>query len=834
MKIPLSWLREFVDVDLPLDDLLEVMGRNGLEVEDVKTPGAGVSGVRVARVLDVSEHPNADKLVVATVDDGEHERTVCAGVRNFARGDLVPFASPGASLPGGLRIKRRDVRGVVSDGMLCSPRELEVVDDHSGIMVLPEPIQTGHLESGHIEAGVDIHEIFSLGEPVIDVAVQADRGDLHSVFGVARDLAAILGIEVREPSTQRAEEQKPSDGPVPVRVEATEGCSTYVGWVVEGLKQRASPWWLRRRLEACGVRSISNLVDVTNYVMLELGQPLHAFDLGSLRGPEISVRWAQSGESLTTLDGRVRQLRPGDLVIADRDRAVALAGVMGGEDTEVGATTTRILLEAAAFDPAAVRRTSRRLGLVSEASIRFERRVDPAGTWRAAARAVDLLVELADGRDLGARVDGAGEPRQRPIRVDTARTARFLGLPELTAEDQAALLRHAGVMVTPTGGGLLEATPPTWRRDLERPADLAEEVARLYGYEKIPASLPSIGLLGGLNRRQRAERDIRRAVLAAGFHEAQTIPFVAPNALCLLAPHDTHRVTLQNPVSKDAASMRPGLVEGLLGVARHNVGQGRAGLAAFELGRIFRVAGGPVDDVVGRVGNWRWTGPTGEVLPTQPLTLGLLAYGPRHGHDWLDRDATWSIFDLLSALDEVAARLAPAATERSWGLERAPADRPALHPGRTAALHWRGLEVGIVGELHSSEAAARDLPTPTVVAELLLEPLWQHLAHSSIPARQAPLLPRHPAVAVDVAVAVDEDVLYAAVEEAVRAGAGELLDGLWWFDEFRGPQLGVGRRSLAFHLRLQAFDRQLTDADAEAVIEAVAGAVAEIGGSLRR
>ncbi|MDP8931167.1 MAG: phenylalanine--tRNA ligase subunit beta, partial [Actinomycetota bacterium] len=257
MKVPLSWLREFVDVDLPLDELLEVMGRNGLEVEDVHAPGAGVSGVRVARVLEVSDHPNADKLVVATVDDGEHERMVCAGVRNFAAGDLVPLALPGATLPGDLRIERREVRGIMSDGMLCSPRELEVADDHSGIMVLPEHVQSGHLECGHIEPGVDIHEIFPLGEPIIDVAVQADRGDLHSVFGVARDLAAILGIAVREPSTQRAEQQKPSDGPVPVRVEATEGCSTYVGWVVEDLKQGASPWWLRRRLEACGVRSIS-------------------------------------------------------------------------------------------------------------------------------------------------------------------------------------------------------------------------------------------------------------------------------------------------------------------------------------------------------------------------------------------------------------------------------------------------------------------------------------------------------------------------------------------------------------------------------------------------
>ncbi|MFN2555964.1 MAG: phenylalanine--tRNA ligase subunit beta [Nitriliruptorales bacterium] len=819
MKVPLSWLAEFVDLDLPLDELLEVMGRNGLEVDDVRTPGAGVEGLRVARVLEVSEHPHADRLVVANVDDGEHERTVCAGVRNFAAGDLVPLALPGASLPGGSRIERREVRGVMSDGMLCSARELEVADDHSGIMVLhdgPEP-------------GSDIHEVLPLGEPVVDVAVPADRGDLHSVFGIARDLAAILGIEVHEPSSRGAG-RTPGDGPVPVHVEAVEGCSTYVGWVVGDLKQATSPWWLRRRLEVCGVRSLFNLVDVTNYVMLELGQPLHAFDLDTLYGPGIRVRWGRPGENLLTLDGRVRVLQPEDLVIADQDRAVALAGVMGGGDTEVGEATTRILLEAAAFEPGAVRKTSRRLGLVSESSLRFERRVDAAGTWRAAARAVDLLLDLATGSDLGVRVDGPGEPGPRPIRLDTSRTARFLGLPELDDEDQVALLQRAGVEVKSLAAGLLEATPPTWRADLQRGADLAEEIARLYGYEKIPANLPSIPLEGGLNSRQRAERDVRRAVLAAGFHESQTLPFVALNALCLLAPRDTHRVRLQNPVAKDVASMRPGLVEGLLGVARHNVGQGRSGLAVFELGRIFRVPGGPLDEVVGRTGNWRWTGPNGETLPTQPLALGLLACGAQHGHGWLDRDAKWSIFDLLAALDEVVARLTPGETS---GLARVRADHPALHPGRTAALYWQGSEVGIVGQLHPAEASARNLPESTVVAELLLEPLWQHLARRALPAPQAPLLARHPAVGVDVAVVADEDVPFAMVEEAVRTGAGERLDGLWWFDEYRGPQVGTGKRSLAFHLRLQALDRQLTDADAEAVIQAVAEAVGEIGGSLR-
>ncbi|MDP9023108.1 MAG: phenylalanine--tRNA ligase subunit beta, partial [Actinomycetota bacterium] len=379
MRVPLSWLAEFVTVQLPLDELLEVMGRNGLEVEEVRTPGAGVRDVRLTRVVEVAEHPRADKLVVVTVDDGDGQRTVCAGARNIAPGDLVPLAAPGATLPDGrggtLTIERRDMRGVVSDGMLCSARELQVADDHAGIMVV-DPAEL----PGRAAPGTDIHALMPLGEPVIEVAIPADRGDLHSVYGVARDLAAILDVELAPPPDPTGSSHVRGDhGTVPITVDAADGCSRYVGWVVGDVVPGPSPWWLRRRLEVCGIRSLTNLVDVTNYVMLELGQPLHAFDLATLAGPAIVVRWAVPGEQLTTLDGRTRQLQPTDLVIADRDRAVALAGVMGGRDTEVGTTTRDVLLESATFDPAAVRRTARRLGVPSQASVRFERGVDPEG-----------------------------------------------------------------------------------------------------------------------------------------------------------------------------------------------------------------------------------------------------------------------------------------------------------------------------------------------------------------------------------------------------------------------------------------------------------------------
>lgn len=828
MRVPLSWLREFVDVEPSDDELFELMGRNGLEIEEVRRPGADVDGVRLARVLDVSEHPNADKLVVATVDDGEGERTVLAGARNIRADDIVPLAMPGATLPtadgGTFEIGRREMRGITSEGMLCSPRELQVADDHSGIMVIGRA-------GGELVPGTDVHGILPLGEPVLDVAVPADRGDLHSIYGIARDLAAILDVEVAPAPTpaEHSEVVRGEYGDVPVKVAAHDGCSRYVGWAVEGLQVGLSPWWLRRRLEVCGVRSISNLVDVTNYVMLELGQPLHAFDLDALRGPEIVVRWAEAGEKLTTLDGQRRELDPDDLVIADAERAVALAGVMGGQDTEVGAETTRVLLEAASFAPAAVRRTSRRLNLVSQASMRFERRVDPDGTWRAAARAVELLAELAEGRDAGVRVGGEGDPPPDTIRLDTTWTGRFLGLDELPSDRQAALLRRAHIEVSAADDGTLRATPPTWRGDLTRPADLVEEVARLHGYERIPATLPPLALRGGLDRRQRAERDVREAARAAGFHEAHTTPFVRADALTLLAPDDA-RVRLENPVAKDTDTMRPGLAEGLLTSARRNAGQGREGAALFEIGRIFRQPGGVLEAGLTDPLTGRWSDHAGAPLPFQPITIGAVAYGAVTGRDWLDRTRTWDLFDVLGLLDEVSRRLTPDASP----LRRQPAEHPALHPGRTASLRRDGVEIGLAGQLHPDEADRRDLPDTTVVAELVLDPLWAHLRDAAFDARQAPELARHQAMGVDVAVVADEDLPHERIERAVRAGAGPLLDGLWWFDEYRGEQLGEGRRSLAFHLRLQAHDRQLTDADAEQVIDGVADAVGELGAELRR
>lgn len=834
MKLPLSWLAAHVDLSpvtaadgtVDVDRLVDVMSGNGLEVEEVTTPGAGTRGVRTARVLDWAPHPDADKLRVAHVtgEGGEGVIELVCGAANFDTGDVVAHAFPGSAIPG-MEMAQREIRGVVSNGMLASARELQLGDDHDGILVLPPDTPLG----------VPITDLLPLGEPVIEVAVQADRGDHLSVLGVARDLAAILDTSWSVPEVPAP---LPTAG-VPVEL-ATDGCAAFVAWSLEDVQVGPSPLWLQQRLAQCGVRSIDVVVDVTNYVMLELGQPLHAFDLDQLRGPSLRVRRSEGGEQLITLDDQERTLEPGDLVIDDAERAVSLAGVMGGRDTEVSATTTRVLIEAAVWDPKAIRTTSRRLGLVSEASQRFERRVDPAGAARAAARAVALLTDLAGARPTATTevvTDPAPAFTVSPtVELDTDRVRRLVAVDELDTARQVALLERAGAEVTDLGEGRLRVVAPSWRGDLARPADLTEEVARLHGYEAIPAELPRLATTGGLSPAQRAERQVRDLARAAGFHEAITRPFVGEEALEGLVP-TAGRVTLANPLAQDAAAMRPTLVEGLLQAIRRNSGQGRAGTALFELGRIFRPVGDELATALDGThdaldaGDWRWRDPDGRELPVQPRSLAVAAQGLRLGDDWLDAADRWSVHDVLAVLDEVVARLVPGAV--SGRLERVPVDRPGFHPGRTVALHLGGHEVGLAGQLHPVEADRRDLPEPVVVGELLLEPFLRVVDGGLAPVAARSLV-KHPALTIDVALVADDAVPYAQLEAAVRAGAGDLLDGLWWFDEYRGEQVGDGRRSVAVRLRLQDPQRQLNDEDEKRVIEAVAAEAERAGATLRR
>lgn len=815
MRLPLSWLTSMVDLDLPLDALVERMSASGLEVEAVTRPGDGVRGVRAARVLHHEPHPDADslRLVDVTGEGGDGTVRVVCGAANFDVGDVVLHATVGAELPG-MRLEARTIRGQVSQGMLASPRELGLGDDHQGLLVVGDDVVPGtHLD-----------EAVPLGEPVIEIAVQPDRGDHLSVRGVARDLAAVLATELRAaPEGASA----PTAAGVPVTLD-TARVGAFVAWTLEDAVPRRSPLWVRMRLAQCGVRSIDSVVDVTNLVMLELGQPLHAFDLDRVAGERLTVREATGGERLHTLDGTERTLDDGDLVIDDAEGPASLAGVMGGARTEVHAGTRRILLEGAVWDPAAIRRTSRRLGLVSEASTRFERRVDPAGAAEAVARAAHLLTITSGARATAvtstARSEG-GWLSGSTVTASAQRIADLLALP-LPPADQAALLERAGCAVA-VDGDELTVSAPSWRGDLGRPADLAEEIARLHGYDHVPAELPPLVRRGGLDERQRLERDLRAAVLAHGFDEIVTRPFVGDDAFAGIHP-SSGRVRLANPLAQDAAAMRPGLLDGLLATLRRNRGQGRPGMAVAEVGRIHRPTGDPLGDALdAAIGTgWRWEGPDGLPLPLQPRTLGLAAYGSRGGVGWSDDDGVLTVEDVLAVLDELVRR------SHLPDLTRRPVERDGWHPGRTVLLELGGVEVGIAGQLHPRAADAWDLPERTVAGELLLEPLL-HGPVAGAALATAPTLVRHPAVFVDVAVVAPETLSVAAIMATVGEAAGGLLEDLRWFDEFRGEQLPEGHRSIGLRLRLQDPDRQLQDADADAVLSSVAAAIEALGASLR-
>jgi len=815
MRIPLSWLTSMVDVDLPLEQLVERLSASGLEVEGVTRPGAGVEGVHTARVLHHEPHPDADslRLVDVTGPGGSGEVRVVCGASNFDVGDVVLHAAVGARIPG-MTLEARTIRGQVSNGMLASARELGLGDDHAGLLVLGDDVPLG--------AALD--ELVPVGEPVIEISVQPDRGDHLSIRGVARDLAALLATELL-PLPELA--APPSEPGIPV-VLTTDGVGAFVAWTLEDAVVRRSPLWLRTRLAQCGIRSIDGVVDVTNYVMLELGQPLHAFDLDRVAGGRLEVRSASGGERLRTLDGTDRTLETGDLVIDDAEGAASLAGVMGGERTEVHAGTRRILLEGAVWDPAAIRRTSRRLGLVSEASTRFERRVDPEGAAIAVARAAHLMAATAGARASAATTEvgsGGGWLARPQVEASAGRIAELLAL-DLDAQAQATLLRRAGCDVDVDGDGL-RVRPPSWRGDLSRPADLAEEVVRLHGYHHVPAVLPPLVVRGGLSPAQRLERALREAVLAGGFDEVVTRPFVGDQVAAGVHP-SPGRVRLANPLAQDAAAMRPGLLTGLLSTLRRNRGQGRAGMAVAELGRVHR----PVDDALGVAldgllgTGWRWHGPDGQELPLQPRALGLAAYGARGGDGWLDESSGWDVEDVLAVVDELARRAGVGP------LTRRAVERDLWHPGRTVVLELDGVEVGIAGQLHPHASDAWDLPDPVVAGELLLEVLLQP-AREGRPLVKAPRLVRHPAVVVDVAIVGPEDLPVATLADVVRAAAGPLLDDLRWFDEFRGSQLPEGHRSVGFRLRLQDPERQLSDEDAERVLRAVTEGVAAVGASLR-
>ncbi|WNI32969.1 phenylalanine--tRNA ligase subunit beta [Streptomyces sp. ITFR-6] len=834
MRVPLSWLREYVDLPATETgrDVQAELVAVGLEVETVEQTGAGLKGpLVVGKVLTIEELEGFKKPIrFCTVDvgtangTGEPQEIVC-GARNFAVGDKVVVVLPGAVLPGDFAIASRKTYGKTSHGMICSGDELGMGDDGSGgIIVLPP----------EHEVGTDAIELLQLVDEVLDIAVTPDRGYCLSMRGVARETAIAYGLPLRDPAL--LDVPAPNAYGYPVQVADPIGCSRFTARTVVGLQPEArSPIWLQRRLQKAGMRPISLAVDVTNYVMLELGQPLHAYDRTRIDGP-IGVRRAERGEKLTTLDGAVRVLDPADLVITDNRGPIGLAGVMGGANTEIAdaakdAHTTEVVIEAAHFDAISIARTARRNKLASEASKRFERGVDPQAAAAAAQRTVDLLVLLAGGTAEAGVTEVTAPSGPRTITMAADHPDRVAGV-AYGRETVVRRLQEVGCDVY--GQDELLVTAPSWRPDLNEPNDLAEEVIRLEGYENLPSTLPTPPSGRGLTDRQRLHRRVGRALAGAGYVEALNYPFTGEavlDQLGLAADDDRRRtVRLVNPLSDEEPSLRTTLLPGLLGALRRNDGRGSHDLALFETGLVFRPTGQetkPVRLPVDRRPTDEEIASLNAALPRQPRRAAVVLAGAREQAGWWGkgRPADWA--DSVEAARTIAREAGVELTVRAG--QHAP-----WHPGRCAALYVtvNGEETlfGHAGELHPRVIKELHLPERTCAMEVELDVLEQAVDG----ALQAPRISTFPVATQDVALVVEQNVPAAEVERALREGAGELLESLRLFDVFTGEQIGGGRKSLAYALRFRAADRTLTVDEATAARDAAVALAAERTGAVLR
>ncbi|SDD06506.1 phenylalanine--tRNA ligase subunit beta [Nocardioides lianchengensis] len=826
MKASRSWIEEYVDLPagVTTDDLTARLTALGLKLEAIDRAGDAITGPLVlGRVLTMEPEPqkNGKTINWCTVDVGDANGTgepqgIVCGAHNFAPGDLVVCVLPGAVLPGDFAISARKTYGHLSAGMICSARELGLGEDHDGIIVLPA-------DAG--EPGQDAFGVLGLDAEVIEFEINPDRAYGLSLRGIARDAALAYDAPYRDPALRETPAANAEGWPV--EVDDAVGCPVFVARQVTGFDPAApTPAWLAERLQHAGMRSISLAVDITNYVMLETGRPIHGYDADKVQGT-VRVRRATEGERLTTLDGTDRALSPEDLVVTDDSGLIGLGGVMGGETTEMSSTTTSVLVEAAHWDATAMFRTGKRHKISSEAGKRNERGVDPTICEAAADRVVELLTTYGGGTvHPGVTVVGT-PPVPLAIAIDADLPARVTGI-AIDPATAVADLEAVGCTVT-VDGDRLTAVPPSWRPDLTDPFDLVEEVARVVGYDQVPSVLPTPSAGRGLTREQRLRRRVGRTVAGAGYVEVVSFPFVGEatfNALGLPADDPLrHTVGLANPLSSEEPAYTTTLLPGLLKAAARNVGRGAAGVALFETGTvafpvdrgpapIYGVDRRPTDDELAKLF---------DTLPEQPLHLAVVLAGERERAGWWGegREAGWA--DAIGLARRVA-------TELGVELVVESASRMPWHPGRCARLLVGDEVLGHAGELHPKVAKAYGLPPRPAALELDLDLLLRR----AVDVASGPVVSGYPVAKEDVALVVPAATAAAAVEAALREGAGALLESIRLFDVYTGEQVGDGHKSLAFALRFRATDRTLTDEEVGAARDAAVALAAERTGAAQR
>ncbi len=796
MKISLNWLKRYVDIPVSVEELRDNMILSGFEVESIEDLSATMSNVVAARILKLEKHPDADKLQICQMDVGGAEPIqIITGAQNVFEGALVPAALHDSHLPNGMHIKRGKLRGLPSDGMLCSGEELCLKEadypgaEVYGILILNEDVP----------AGTDMREILHLNDVVIDFKITANRPDCQSVLGVAREIAVALKQEFRAPKPTYTTVGGNINDYINITVKDYDLCPRYMGRIVRNLRIKPSPDWMKDCLRTAGMRPINNIVDITNFVMLETGQPMHAFDLRDIRGNEIIVRCATEGESITTLDGKPHTLTPDMLVIADGEAPSCVAGIMGGLNSEIKDDTTALLFECAKFRRDSVRRTARTLGMRTESSARFEKGVDIVSVGYAMDRALQLIQEL----DAGDIVDGVLDrheelPAPRLLKVTAASINALLGVDV----PKAAMVEILNRLEIPTTleNGVLTCTVPSFRDDIEGRADLAEEVMRVYGYDHI-VSTPMTGSIvrGKILPERRNTNLVKEVLIAQSMQEISTYSFISGKALDTLSlPEDDVRrraVTLLNPLGEEYSVMRSQLITSMLTVLATNYNRKNAAVRFFEVSKLFRPLSLPLTEQP-------------EEIPA--LSLGL--YGK-------DED----FFTLKGIVETLLANFGVDA-------EYARSNEPYLHPGRQAAVTVGDTVIGTFGEVHPDTAAKYDLDTRAYVAELRLQPLFEAIEKVRVLYKP---LPRFPAVERDLALLCDEALPVAEIQKTIAKAGGKLLETVTLFDVYQGAQIAAGKKSVAFSLYFRSAEGTLSDADIDPVLKKIFARLEEKGCTLR-
>ena len=795
MKVPLSWLKDYVEVDIPVEELAQKLFSCGLEVEELVYVGQEIDRCVVGRIERIVPHPDSDHLQICTLNCGGFGDAVqiVTGAHNIAEGDLVPVALDGSSLHGGVKIKKGKLRGVESCGMLCSGEELGITDDWyegaevNGILIL----------HGDLALGSDIKAVVGLDDWVLDIAVTANRPDCQSVYGIAREVAALLGKPVRQLALDYTPSAYSTAAQVTVTVEAPDLCPRYIAHYVAELNDAPTPLWMRRRLALCGLRSIRNVVDITNFVLLELGQPMHAFDISHLAGRQIVVRRAKEGEKIVTLDEKEFILHPQNLAICDAEKPVALAGIMGGLNSEIEADTPAVLFECAKFERANIRRTSRALGQKSDSSARYEKGVDSYTTGIAINRALHLVEELGCGKVACDRFDVNAE-EAKPIVVETSVSAinALLGI-EVPREEIVRILTALNFSVT-CSKDALTVTAPAYREDIEGYPDIAEEVIRMYGYDRIQGTFlqNASGTMGGLTDAQKLEARAGKALRGQGFAEAITYSFISPKeyAFLRLEEEGARAIRIVNPIGEDMSLMRTTLIPSLLDAAVRNVRRGNDAGRLYELANVYRAKAQPLTE-----------------MPEERKTLGIAVWGGKE-----------DFFTAKGAFEALAAELGVT-------LRCVAAEKPFLHPGKSAAVLLDGEQVGFLGELAPDLAEQLSVEVPLYLGELDYAAV---AAKANVAVQYRPL-PAFPEVRRDIALLADEQTVCADVVDAVFAGCKYVTD-VQLFDVYRGAQVGEGKKSMAFAITFTPREKAISPEDADGYIRRIVKSLGEKFGMVQR